>query len=92
LAELDETAEEAPDNALLPEELLLRLEEQHDVRTAVALLDARCRELLRMLFYTPTPPSYLAIATTLGISEGSIGPIRARCLQRVLRQLRHVPV
>src|SRR5215207_2758779 len=33
-------------DGLLPEELMLRLEEQHQVRTAIAALDERCRRLL----------------------------------------------
>jgi RNA polymerase sigma factor (sigma-70 family) len=87
LAELDDAAEQAPDGAPLPEEVLLRLENQHEVRTAVSAIDERCRQLLTMLFSTQRPPSYGVIATTLGISEGSIGPIRARCLKRVERIL-----
>ncbi len=77
---------ELPNNDPLPGEELLRLEEQHRVRTAVAALDERCRTLLTMLFYTSDPPSYADIAAALGISEGSIGPTRARCLQK----LRHL--
>jgi RNA polymerase sigma factor (sigma-70 family) len=91
VAVLDETVEDAPDGALLPEESFLRLEEQHTVRTAVSQLDDRCRQLLTMLFYTAQPPSYSDIAAALSISEGSIGPIRARCLQRVLRVLKRLP-
>jgi RNA polymerase sigma factor (sigma-70 family) len=68
------------------DEILMRLEEQHKVRTAVAALDERCRTLLILLFYRSDPPSYAEIATTLGASEGSIGPTRARCLQK----LRHL--
>jgi RNA polymerase sigma factor (sigma-70 family) len=76
-----------PDNAPLPDEALLKLEEQHWVRTALAALDDRCRSLLTMLFYQPEPPSYAEIATSLGTSEGSIGPTRARCLEKMLRLL-----
>lgn len=76
-----------PDNAALPDEVLLKLEEQHRVRTAVAGLDDRCRKLLRLLFYEAEPPSYAEIATLLGTSEGSIGPTRARCLEKMLRLL-----
>ncbi len=77
------------DEALLPDDLLLRMEEQHQVRTAVAALDDRCRKLLTMLFYQSYPPSYTELAATLGISEGSIGPTRARCLQKMRRLLEH---
>ena len=71
----------------MPGEELIRLEEQHKVRTAVAALDQRCRQLLTLLFYRPEPASYTEIAASLGTSEGSIGPTRARCLQKVRRLL-----
>jgi RNA polymerase sigma factor (sigma-70 family) len=80
-------AEEIPDSDLLPDEALVRLEEQHQVRVALAGLDERCRTLLTLLFYRAEPPSYSEIAATLGMSEGSVGPTRARCLQKLLHLL-----
>ena len=76
------------DEAPLPDEQLLILEEQHRVRTALSLLDERCKTLLEMLFYVSEPPSYGDIATSLGVPEGSIGPTRARCLAKLLRMLK----
>ena len=76
------------DEAPLPDEQLLILEEQHRIRTAVSLLDERCRNLLQMLFYAPEPPSYAKIAAFLRIPEGSIGPTRARCLAKLLQMLK----
>lgn len=73
------------DNALLPDETLLRLEEQHRIRTALADLDPRCRQLLTMLYYEIEPPPYSDVATALGMPEGSIGPTRARCLKKLLK-------
>jgi len=83
----EETAAELPDTALLPDEVLLRLEAQHQVRTAVAALDKRCQQLLALLFYRPDPPAYSDIAAALGVTEGSIGPTRARCLDKLRRRL-----
>jgi RNA polymerase sigma factor (sigma-70 family) len=80
---IDELANIA-DEALLPDEVLLQLEEQHRVRTAVAGLDERCGRLINLLFYQPEPPAYSEIATALAMSEGSIGPTRARCLEKLL--------
>jgi len=82
------TGIDIPDNSPLPDEELIRLEQQHEVRTAVESLDKRCRELLAMLFYRPTPAPYTEIAETLKIAPGSIGPTRARCLQKLLRLLK----
>lgn len=81
------TAEAIPDPSPLPDEQLLILEEQHQIRTAVAQLDERCQTLVRMLFYQPKPASYAELAQVLGIPEGSIGPTRARCLGKLLRLL-----
>ena len=76
------------DEAPLPDEQLLMLEEQHRIRTALSSLDERCKILIKMLFYGSSPPSYTDIATALGVSEGSIGPTRARCLAKLLRMLK----
>ena len=80
------TTEEILDTALLPDEVLVRLEEQHTVRSAVARLDERCRTLVLLLLYQRDPPAYAEIAAALQMAEGSIGPTRARCLQK----LRHL--
>src|SRR5215217_7734811 len=76
------------DEAPLPDEQLFILEEQHRIRTALSLLDERCRKLLQMLFYRAEPPSYAELAISLGIPEGSIGPTRARCLAKLFRILK----
>jgi RNA polymerase sigma factor (sigma-70 family) len=76
-----------PDGSPLPDEVLMKLEEQHRVRKALGGLEERCRKLLTMLFYQSETPSYSEIAVSLGISEGSIGPTRARCLEKMLRLL-----
>lgn len=79
--------EALPDGAALPDEVLVRLEEQHRVRQALSALDERCRKLLTLLFYSPEPPPYAEVAAAIGAKEGSIGPTRARCLQKLLRLL-----
>ena len=88
LNERDEEDEEAiaerADEALLPDEVLMRIEEQHRVRTAVESLDKRCRQLLSLLFYSSEPLSYAEVAQAMGTSEGSIGPTRARCLKKLV--------
>lgn len=76
------------DEAPLPDEQLLILEEQHRIRMALSSLDDRCKTLLEMLFYASEPPSYSEIASSLGLPEGSIGPTRARCLAKLLKMLK----
>lgn len=83
----EDSAEQLPDDAPLPDETLLRLEAQQRVRTAVGALDNRCRTLITLLFYRSDPLPYTTIAATLGTTEGSIGPTRARCLQKLRRLL-----
>jgi RNA polymerase sigma factor (sigma-70 family) len=57
------------------------------VREALELLGERCKRLLRMLYYDRTDPSYEQVSGKLGIPLGSIGPTRARCLQKMRRIL-----
>jgi RNA polymerase sigma factor (sigma-70 family) len=79
------TSEAIPDNEPLPGETLERLEEQHLVRMAIATMDERSRDLLTLLYYHPL--SYAEIAALLHIPEGSLGPTRARCLEKLRRLL-----
>jgi len=78
---------EFTDDQPLADEVLLEMERQHRVRTAVTNLDERCRNLVNLLFYQNAQIPYSEIARILGISEGSIGPTRARCLQKLLERL-----
>lgn len=47
------------------------------------LLDARCRQLLLRLYFSPEQPDYETVAAELNLRVGSIGPIRGRCLDRL---------
>jgi RNA polymerase sigma factor (sigma-70 family) len=85
--EPDDELDTLPSRDPLPDETMVRLEEQHLVRVAVSHLDDRCRTLLTLLFYSAAPPPYAEVADELGTSEGSIGPTRARCLQKLRRLL-----
>jgi RNA polymerase sigma factor (sigma-70 family) len=79
------TSEAIPDDSPLPGETLERLEEQHLVRMAIASMDERSRDVLTLLYYHPL--SYAEIAALLQIPEGSLGPTRARCLEKLRRLL-----
>lgn len=50
---------------------------------AVERMDARCRELLRLLFWETPSPSYDEVAARLGMPVGSLGPTRGRCLEKL---------
>ncbi len=66
------------------DEGLLREERRAQVRRGFARLPERCQRLLRLLAGDP-PASYSEVSAALGIPMGSIGPIRARCLDRLRR-------
>jgi RNA polymerase sigma factor (sigma-70 family) len=67
-----------------PDRFLLADERQAAMRTAFAQLGEACRTLLQLLIADP-PLSYSEVSTTLDMPIGSIGPTRARCLERLRR-------
>ncbi|MFD7625825.1 sigma-70 family RNA polymerase sigma factor [Streptomyces sp. NPDC059851] len=76
-----------PGNAgAAPEEALLHREEGQALRSAVARLPGRCPELMQALL-SPRDLTYREIAGELGISQGSLGPVRSRCLGCLRRML-----
>ncbi|MEJ5246492.1 RNA polymerase sigma factor [Caldilinea sp.] len=84
----EESSPSLVDPAPLPDEMVAELEEQHIVRTALAKLDERCRQLLTLLFYSSEPATYEEISAQIGAPVGSIGPTRARCLKKLERLLK----
>jgi RNA polymerase sigma factor (sigma-70 family) len=81
--------EEPPDpDALQPtlDAELLRGERDAALWSAFARLGERDQALLRLLV-SDWEPSYEEIAATLGVPIGSVGPTRARALQRLRGQL-----
>ncbi|MBL9150661.1 MAG: sigma-70 family RNA polymerase sigma factor [Phycisphaerae bacterium] len=67
-------------------------EERQLVREGLATIGERCRDLLTALFAAPANPHYPEIAERLGIPIGSIGPNRARCLEKLEAILRGLGV
>ncbi|HKQ07808.1 MAG TPA: sigma-70 family RNA polymerase sigma factor [Blastocatellia bacterium] len=63
------------------------LEQQQLVRDALEALPERCRNLLTMLFYEKDELSYAEIARRLGMPVPSVGPTRARCLEKMRKML-----
>ncbi len=75
--------ERVPDPSPLPDQLLLALEQQQRLKTAVQRLDDRTRRFVDLVFLQDEPLPYGEIASRLGIAEGSIGPTRARVLNKL---------
>lgn len=69
-----------------PEDALLHGETNRALRSAVARLPGRCPELMQALL-SPRDLTYREIAGELGISQGSLGPVRSRCLGCLRRML-----
>lgn len=67
----------------LPEELLHQVEAEQKLREGLARLTPRCRQLVDMLFFEQPPVPYGDVAGRLGLSLGSIGFIRGRCLGKL---------
>ncbi|MFD9763705.1 sigma-70 family RNA polymerase sigma factor [[Kitasatospora] papulosa] len=81
------TAGEAPgDWAGCPERIAVGADERRTLRTAVGRLPGRCPRLLAAML-AAHDPTYREIAGELGMSQGSLGPMRSRCLGCLRRML-----
>jgi RNA polymerase sigma factor (sigma-70 family) len=65
---------------------LLTRERDESLWRAFREIEERCQALLRLVC-APEPPTYEEVAAALGIPIGAIGPTRARCLDKLRRQL-----
>lgn len=74
------------DPAGCPERAALGAAERRALRAAVARLPRRCSRLLEAML-APGDPTYREIAGELGMSQGSLGPMRSRCLGCLRRML-----
>src|SRR3990172_1696788 len=57
------------------------------VTEGLNLLDDRCRKLLIALYFDADRQSYAEVAAYLNMPLGSVGPTRARCLERLKQHL-----
>jgi RNA polymerase sigma factor (sigma-70 family) len=73
-----------PDSALPIEQEIIEAERNAALRAAFAELPSACHDLLALLMSDP-PPGYAEVSARLGMPVGSIGPTRARCLDRLRR-------
>ncbi|HEX6596058.1 MAG TPA: sigma-70 family RNA polymerase sigma factor [Acidimicrobiales bacterium] len=69
-----------------PDARLLASERQLAVWQALAALPPHCQRLLRLLMTDP-PPTYEEITAALDMRQGSIGPTRRRCLEKMRAEL-----
>lgn len=83
----DSFLKEIPAKGPLADEQRETLDQQHQVRQAVEALPDRCRELIAMLFYQKDELSYVDIAGRMRMPVPSVGPTRARCLEKLRKLL-----
>lgn len=69
-----------------PERLALRVDRRRTLRAAVGRTPGRCPRVLAAML-SPQDPTYREIAGKLGMSQGSLGPLRSRCLGCLRRML-----
>jgi RNA polymerase sigma factor (sigma-70 family) len=75
------------DDAPLAEDVLIQLEQQHLIRTALKELEERCQTILKMLYLTEPSASYAEVAAEIKVGETSISPLRSRCLKKLAKIL-----
>jgi RNA polymerase sigma factor (sigma-70 family) len=74
---------QALDTTSTDDEATAKVERLEWVHQGLVRLDERCRELLTNLYFDEAAPSYVDVADRFNIPVGSIGPTRARCLQKL---------
>jgi RNA polymerase sigma factor (sigma-70 family) len=85
--EMEQEMAKLKDKAPLQDETLIELEQQHQIRAALNMLEERCRAILSMLYLRQTAASYAEVATAVGVGETSISPLRSRCLKKLEKLL-----
>ncbi|HLH30898.1 MAG TPA: sigma-70 family RNA polymerase sigma factor [Terriglobia bacterium] len=68
-------------------EKLSQIEREHSIEQALDQMPDRCRRLIDLLYFDASEPSYSEISKALGMPEASIGPTRARCLEKLRKLL-----
>jgi RNA polymerase sigma factor (sigma-70 family) len=74
----------------IPENQFHELEKEQLLRNALRGLSERCRRLVGMLFFETPPRPYQEIAKSLDLAAGSIGFIRARCLDKLRKKMEEI--
>jgi RNA polymerase sigma factor (sigma-70 family) len=85
--EMEQEMANLPDTSPLADELLIELEQQHQIRTALKELEERCQKILSMIYLRDAAASYAEVAVAVGVGETSISPMRARCLKKLAKIL-----
>jgi RNA polymerase sigma factor (sigma-70 family) len=71
----------------LPDAALAEFDDRRKVADAVKRIGRKCQDLLQALYYEDPQPAYAEIAERLEMRVGSIGPTRARCLEKLEKEM-----
>jgi RNA polymerase sigma factor (sigma-70 family) len=85
--EMEQEMANLADTSPLADEMLIELEQQHLIRTAIAQLEDRCQKILSMLYLGAAAATYSEVASVVGVGETSISPLRSRCLKKLEKLL-----
>lgn len=75
------------DQSPLADEILIEIEQQHLIRTALQQLEERCQKIIAMIYLRRSPASYEEVAAAIGVNKTGISPMRARCLRKLAKIL-----
>lgn len=81
--EMDAEMASIRDQSPLADDLLIEVEEQHLIRTALRELEERCQKILSMIYLCDPAATYVEVAAAIGVGETSISPLRSRCLKKL---------
>jgi len=85
--EMEREIANVADAAPLADDMLIELEQQHLIRSALKLLEDRCQKIISMLYLRVSAASYSEVAAEVGVGETSISPLRSRCLKKLEKLL-----
>lgn len=85
--EMEREMSNLADPSPLADDVLIELEQQHRIRTAIMDLEERCRQILSMIYLQESAASYVEVAAAIGVGETSVSPLRARCLKKLEKSL-----
>jgi len=85
--EMEQEMANIADASPLADEMLIEVEQQHLIRTALKQLEERCQKILSMLYLNVAAASYSEVAEAVGVGETSISPLRTRCLKKLEKLL-----
>ncbi len=85
--EMDAEMANIRDETPLAEDMLIELEEQHLIRTALLELEERCQKILSMIYLRDPAATYVEVAAEINVGETSISPLRSRCLKKLEKVL-----